>query len=674
MTKFIKVAIFSKNDATDNLYIYKTEEAISLGDKVYVSFARGKKPISGFVFEISEEIFEEAKNYKIKNILEIDRQHSLPKHAIPVCKWMSQRYFARSYDVASLFSAPVKKVAKRKSRIPGLPQESTSKKDQTLPVLNEEQDIAFSAVSKMQDAGKFKPFLLHGVTGSGKTEVYIHIANKALSQGMSVIVLVPEISLTPQTIKRFVACFGIEKIAIMHSKLSAGERYSEYQRIKNGEANIVIGARSAIFAPLENIGAIIIDEEHETTYKSDTNPAYSAIEVAMKIGVAQGAVVILGSATPAIVSMYRAKKNIYKLLTLKNRYNNMDLPEIEIVDMRDELLLGNRSIFSQTLYSATRKALDVDKQVILFLNRRGYFTFVSCRSCGHVVRCEDCNLPLTHHKDRDSVECHFCGYKAKAPTVCPGCGSEYLRYSGLGTEQLEALTSASFEDGKIARMDADTTTKKGATERVLDDFSHKKTNILIGTQMVAKGLDFSDVTVVGIVSADMGLCIQDFRAAERTFQLISQVAGRAGRGQDAGKVIAQAFETDHYALQMAKDYDYDSFFEKEIRTRHEFYYPPFTDIFSLIVTSSDEDLSIKRASDIIDKLIEHFGDGEQGFILGPVADRIKQFEDAYRYRVNIKVKTDLRQEYEQVLSTIRQEINIQNKDDAYAYIEVNPTF
>ncbi|KNF08737.1 primosomal protein N [Gottschalkia purinilytica] len=483
-------------------------------------------------------------------------------------------------------------------------------------------------------------YLLHGVTGSGKTEVYLQIIEKILELGKETIVLVPEISLTPQTVERFVGRFG-DKVAVLHSRLSLGERYDEWRKIKEKKVKIVVGARSAIFAPFENLGLIIIDEEHETSYKSSMNPKYSAIEVAEKRCNIEGATLILGSATPDIESYYRAKKGELKLLTLPNRINNKKLPHIEIVDMRTELHNGNKSIFSKKLYEEIYNNLKNKNQTILFLNRRGFSTFVSCRECGYVAKCENCDISLTYHASLNRLICHYCGTTMTLPSLCPECKSKYIRHFGIGTQKVEEMIKKYFPEARVARMDIDTTTKKGSHERILDTFKKGKVDILIGTQMISKGLDFPNVTLVGIIIADTSLNLPDFKSPERTFQLLTQVGGRAGRSDLEGRVILQTYEPEHYSILTAKTHDYNSFYDKEILLRKEFGYPPFKDIISIVISSEKEEKAFNMAKNLFDSIISNMK-SETGKefpkekILGPNQALIYKLKNKFRWQIILK--------------------------------------
>ena len=451
--------------------------------------------------------------------------------------------------------------------------------------LNEEQ---VSAVNNILNTDKITS-LLFGVTGSGKTEVYMELIDHFLKEGKTAIVLVPEISLTPQMVDRFLSRFD-KNIAILHSRLSDGEKYDEYRKIARGEVSIVIGARSAIFAPLSNIGIIIVDEEHTSTYKQESSPKYNAIDVAIERAKNNNAKVVLGSATPSLDSYARAYANKYNLVTLKTRANNKELPEVLIIDMNEEK--NKISHFSKKLLEEIEKTLDNDEQVILLLNRRGYASFITCSNCGFVSKCPNCDITLTYHKTSDMNRCHYCGYAEKRLEVCPKCHEKSIKSLGYGTEKVEEELNNIFKDKiKVARMDFDTTSAKGAHERIINDFREKKYNVLLGTQMIAKGLDFKDVTLVGVINADTSLMIPNFRSSEYTFDLLSQVAGRSGRSNKEGKVIIQTFNKDHYSIKYAKNHDYISFFKEEMNIRKKLNYPPYTYIISIKIISNDYELA-----------------------------------------------------------------------------------
>lgn len=503
-------------------------------------------------------------------------------------------------------------------------------KEENNIVLNSEQQVAVDSVI---DSDGFKPYLLYGVTGSGKTEVYMHIIEYYLNIGKEALVLVPEISLTPQIVLNFRKRFGTS-IAILHSGLSDGEKYDEYRKILKGEVSIVIGARSAVFAPLTNLGVIIIDEEHSSTYKQDTTPKYSAIDVALYRGRKHDCPVLLGSATPSIESYTRAKSQVYELLTLKNRVNN-NLPKITLVNMKNEIKAGNR-IFSKVLTDSINNCLSNDEQVILLLNRRGFSTISSCGDCGFVHKCPNCDIPLVYHKSSNTMRCHYCGYGSRRLYECPSCHKKGMNDFGMGTEKLEQYVIDNFPDASVVRMDVDTTSRKGAHERILSDFRSKKYNVLIGTQMIAKGLDFPDVTLVGVINGDASLAIPDFRSGERTFQLLNQVAGRAGRASKPGKVIIQGFNIDHYSILFASSHNYDSFYNEEMRIRKLLKYPPYYNLCSIKVKSKSEDKAMNEGKKIVSYLNGCLD--ASNIVLGPSSSNMFKINNVYNVQIIIKYK------------------------------------
>lgn len=505
-------------------------------------------------------------------------------------------------------------------------------------VLNHEQKKAVEKItSEMFDENK-KPYMIHGVTGSGKTEVYMEIIDYALKQGLDSIFLVPEISLTPQTISRLKNRFG-DIVGVFHSKLSEGEKHDVFKAIKQGKIRILIGARSALFAPFNSLGVIIIDEFHEGAYKSEMNPKFSAIEVGKYMALKRNITLVLGSATPSVEEYYRAKENEYELINIKERANKKPLPKIELIDMKNELNLGNKSIFSYKLQSEIEEALNKNNQVILFLNRRGYGNFVSCRKCGYVFSCKNCDISLTYHKYENIGTCHYCGYEEDIPKTCPECGSDYVKPFGIGTEKVEEEVKKLFKNAKVLRMDKDTTSKKGELDKILNKFKNKEANVLIGTQMLSKGLDFEDVTLVGILSADMMLNFPDFRSFETTFQLITQVSGRAGRSHKEGKVVLQTYDTDHYVIRRSLNYDFEGFYEDEIKVRKIFNYAPFNNMISVVVSGKNESLVEKNINKMYNSLIyllKERGVEDFDFILGPNACAISKINQNYRYQLLFK--------------------------------------
>lgn len=512
-------------------------------------------------------------------------------------------------------------------------------KPTTSPQLNDEQRDAVNAVTDAIKSGKTDTFLLHGITGSGKTEVFLNCIENALSLGKTAIVLVPEIALTPQMVTRFVSRFG-KKIAVLHSALSLGERADEYKRIKRGEASVVVGARSAIFAPVKNIGVIVIDEEHETSYKAENAPTYHARDIALLRARMNNAVCILASATPSVESFYKATKNEYKLLSLTKRATGATLPEIVVSDMRKELQQGNRSSISSSLMAEIQKNLERGEQTILFLNRRGFSTFVSCRSCGYVAKCKNCDVTLKYHKHRNTLTCHYCGYTIKKPDKCPECESKYIKEFGTGTQKVEEELKNIFPDISLIRMDIDTTGAKSSHQTLLSKFSEEKTDILLGTQMVSKGLDFPNVTLVGVLAADQSLGIDDFRANERTFNLITQVCGRAGRGEKQGRAVIQTYMPENQTLELSKNQDYLSFYNEEIELRKTLNFPPFCDIISVLLTGENEqDLHIYADSvaNSLRKVLAHDMSDDYE-ILGPSLSNISKIGGKYRLRIWVKCK------------------------------------
>lgn len=483
-----------------------------------------------------------------------------------------------------------------------------------------------------------KMFLLKGVTGSGKTEVYMKLVERVLLEGKSAIILVPEIALTPQMIERFKGRFGVN-VALFHSKLSDGERFDEWFRVKEGKAKVIVGARSAIFLPAKNLGLIIIDEEHENTYKSEQNPKYQTKEVAEYLSELKGCKVILGSATPSIETYYRALTGEMKLLELNSRVDNKAMPPMKVIDMRNELKGGNKSLFSRELFIAIQERLKRKEQIILFLNRRGFSTFVSCRSCGYVFKCDECDISMTYHKNGLLI-CHYCGKTKREPRECPKCHSKYVKFFGAGTQRVEEEVKKYFNNVRILRMDVDTTRDKHSYERIYNTFKNGEADILIGTQMVSKGLDFKNVTLVGILAADMSINIPDYRAAERTFQIITQVAGRAGRGDKQGEVLIQTYTPQHYSLQYAVNYDYEGFYEKEFTVRTMMKYPPFGKLLLINGTSKKEELLknfMHKITMMIKPLVENCLDIE---ILGPIPCMISKVKENYRWQIVIKGEFD----------------------------------
>lgn len=496
--------------------------------------------------------------------------------------------------------------------------------------LTREQELVFNKIK--ESVNQFQPFLLFGVTGSGKTLVYIKIIEYVLHFNKEVIVLVPEISLTPQIVSRFKKKFG-NLIAILHSGLSAGEKYDEWRKIERGEVKIVIGARSAIFAPFKNLGLIVIDEEHSDSYKQENNPKYSTIDIALWRAKYHNCCVVLGSATPSIESYVRAKNNIYTLLEMKNRYNN-NFPDIHLINMRDSIKNGYK-IISKELFDAINLRLERHEQTIILLNRRGYATNVTCHDCGYVVKCKYCDIPLTYHKSSNTLRCHYCGYALPLVKTCPVCKSKNIDYFGLGTQRLEEELNHMFK-ARIVRMDVDTTSKKGAHEKFVKDFLEQKYDILLGTQMIAKGLDFPNVTLVGVINGDATLNMPDFRSGERTFQLLNQIAGRSGRATKKGEVFIQAFNTDHYSIVLATKNDYETFAREELLIRKTLKYPPFYNLLIIKVLGKNEENVISECNKCVAYLKNNIK--ESVYVLGPAPAYIPKINNIYYYQITLKYK------------------------------------
>ena len=512
--------------------------------------------------------------------------------------------------------------------------------------LNPEQKEACEAV--VGAIGKeHPPFLLQGITGSGKTEVYLQIIQGALDMGKTAIVLVPEISLTPQMTERFIARFG-DKVAILHSGLSNGEKYDEWRKVERGEAQVVVGARSAIFAPLKNLGVIIIDEEHEASYKQDSNPRYHARDVAILRAQYNQAALVLGSATPSLESRARAGKGVYQHLRLTQRANPLaSIPEVQLIDFRDYIGQNETSNFTPPLIEAIQDRLDKKEQVVLMLNRRGYSSFVMCRECGTVDTCPNCDISLTLHMDTKTMNCHYCGFSKEIPHVCPNCQSRSIRYYGTGTQKAFDELAELFPEARILRMDVDTTRKKGSHQALLEQFGKGEADILLGTQMIAKGLDFPNVTLVGVLNADTALNLPDFRSSERTFQLLTQVAGRAGRAEKAGQVLIQSYNPNHYAIRFAKEQDYEGFYAYEMGIRRQLGYPPYYFTIGITLSHKKEEEVLRRAYEVMEILRSGLSDAS--IILGPTPKPIARTHNLYHYQILIKYRLE-----DELASTLNQ--------------------
>lgn len=515
---------------------------------------------------------------------------------------------------------------------------SMEQREEKKVTLNEEQRRIADTIIKEWETGYRDTYLIHGVTGSGKTEVYLEIIEAVLKRKQQVIMLIPEIALTFQTVLRFYRRLG-ERVSVLHSRMSKGERYDQYVRAKNGDIDVIIGPRSALFAPFERLGLIIIDEEHEGSYKSEGSPKYHARETAIERARLQGASVILGSATPSLESYYKAEKGEYRLFTMKERAGEGRLPLVHITDLREELKKGNKSIFGELLREKLLARLENGEQSMLFINRRGYAGFVSCRSCGYVVKCPHCDVSLTFHQvgrhREGSLKCHYCGYEAPMPKKCPECGSPYIASFGTGTQKIEELLNREFPGARVLRMDMDTTQGKDGHERILSAFMNHKADILVGTQMIVKGHDFPDVTLVGVLAADLSLYAGDFRSSEKTFQLLCQAAGRAGRGRKPGEVVIQTYNPEHYSIVTAGRQDYPAFYEQEILYRSMASYPPVSHMLVVFITAREEELA-RRGAEALKEITGKQLLTEQAAFIGPAAATVGKVNDIYRQVLYIK--------------------------------------
>lgn len=611
------------------------EDKIAVGKRAWVPF--GKRRIVGYVIGLSDKTG--IKNLKPLHSV-IDQEPVLGDDILKTAKWISEYYLCSWGEAieAALPAGLKKGRVKAKPRLKNEEEEvqATSGHKPTM-----EQDRALKVLWEDIELNRHHVYLLHGITGSGKTEVYLQAISRVQDKGKSSIVLVPEISLTPQTIERFRARFG-DHVAVLHSRLTDAARFLQWKKISEGKANIVVGARSAVFAPVKNLGLIVIDEEHETSYKQQDSPRYHAREVAVKRAGLNNAVVILGSATPSLESYYKAKHGIFKILHLTQRIEDKQLPNVQIIDMRQHIGRSKRHpVFSKPLEDAIKAALDNRQQAILFLNRRGFATFMNCRKCGFVLKCKNCDATLTYHFQDKQLVCHWCNWRQKPPEVCPHCKSSYISYFGLGTEKVESEVARLFAGAGVSRMDTDATGRRGSHKEILDSFKTGQTHLLVGTQMIAKGLDFPAVTLVGVVSADNALYVPDFRCGERTFNLLTQVAGRAGRGAVHGKVLVQTFTPQHYAIVAASKHDYVSFFNQEIKYRKQLQLPPYTHLVVITFRSRKQDRVLKAAealAKLLRQRISAAGTKDDLEITGPALAPIPRLRREYRWNVLLKAK------------------------------------
>ena len=664
---YVSVIVDNNTNATDGLYTYLWElpdEEPFAGCKVRVPFSVHNRETDGYVAGVLDSPPEGVSRFK--KVLKALPEEGLTEEAMQTALWMRSRYVCRYIEAVKCF-LPGNTQAKRKTKDPfaGLeapPQESLT--------LNPDQQKAMDEIAEALDRRENANFLLFGVTGSGKTEVYLQAMDKALQQGRQGIVLVPEISLTPQTVSRFMSRFGKDRIAVLHSKLTPAQRSVEYGKIRSGQVSLVIGARSAVFAPFDRIGLIVIDEEHEGSYKSESGAKYDAMEVALKRARAHGAVLVLGSATPSAPDFYRSEQGIFRRLDLPGRYNRVPLPKVVTVDMCEEVKAGNRSLFSKRLTEEMEKTLDAGRQAILFLNRRGYSSFVSCRECGYVPRCPECGISLTYHKEEGALICHYCGRKEPVPRVCPDCGSKIIGRFGAGTEQVEEKAKELFPEARIERLDLDAVRRKGSLEAILKRFASGRTDVLIGTQLVAKGLDIANVSLVGIISADVTLNIPDYRSGERTFQLVTQAAGRAGRGGEQGLVIIQTYSPESAVIRAAADQDYRAFYDREIAIREAALYPPFSDLFRFVIADEDETRVIDSAARCAAWLKKTLPEGY--IVMGPGPSPMTKQSGLFRYQVIVKAPAGRRKECTAAAVKLRKVFEAEKTAARLLTIDINP--
>lgn len=632
---FAEVVLSKVTKDIDKVYHYAIpedlREKVRVGAQVLVPF--GRRRDIGYVIGLVET----TEFSGIKKILEVlSAEPIFEEKAVLFARWVSQYYLCYFMTALRCVLPPGKGIRKQKSE---RDKQETENRDQSTKIseleasriLTGSQQKAYDQIKKAIDGNKPEKFLLYGVTGSGKTEVYLQAIAHLLSLGKSAIVLVPEIGLTPQMVGRFRERFG-DSVTVLHSDLTEKERRTNWKKVFTGEARIVLGTRLALFAPVKNLGLIVIDEEYETTYKSEKSPRYHVREAALYLASLHAAVVVLGSATPAIETYYKAETGEYHKLSMPERIDARPLPPVEIVDMRKELRAKNFSVLSLLLQEELGSCLEKKEQAILFMNRLGYFTFVMCRECGLTVECPKCSVSLSYYSSNRNLRCGRCGCTAPLPNVCSRCNSSSIKYFGAGTQRIADEAGKLFPSARILRYDRDAVSKRGSHAVIFSAFAEGKADVLIGTQMVAKGLDVANVTLVGVVSADTALNLPDFRSAERTFQLLTQVAGRAGRHHLPGKVIIQTYTPEHYAIQAAAKHDYEDFYRQEIEHRRELGYPPFSQLISLLVTGPEERKVEKAAEDLRMFLEKRLTEG----ILGPVPAAIARLSGEWRYRILLK--------------------------------------
>lgn len=634
--KYADIIIDISHEAIDRSFQYEIpkalEEQVQIGTQVVIPFGKGNHPRKGYVTGISEQpAYDE---HRIKQITEVvKRSVAAPNKLIALAAWIRETYGSTMIQALKTV-LPVKKTVKASAYTASALLDDTSMNGKPEIVLNPAQQSIVDRFASDLESDRHHTYLLHGVTGSGKTEIYVRAIEKVVAKHKQAIVLIPEIALTYQTVRYFRAYFH-DRVTVINSRLSAGEKYDQFMKAKKGEVDVVIGPRSALFAPFEHLGLIIIDEEHENSYKSEYPPRYHARETAIKRAQLEGASVILGSATPSVESYQKAMNGEYVLWTLPERASGGALAETSVVDLREELRRGNRSVISSELASDIRDRLDKKQQIMLFINKRGYNSFISCRNCGEALKCPHCDVSLTKHQG-NRLLCHYCGYSMIQPDICPSCKSRLIGGYGTGTQKVEEEIHRLFPDAATIRMDKDTTSVKNAHERLLEQFENREADILIGTQMIVKGHDFSNVTLVGILLADLTLFHNDYRAGERTFDLLAQAAGRAGRGRIPGKVVIQSYQPEHYAIVSAAKQDYRMFYESEYAYRQMMKYPPVWNMMVILLTSKEELLLDAEAGLLADKLKLIFAEDGQMQMIGPSVPVIAKIKDIYRRVVYVK--------------------------------------
>ncbi|HBC31986.1 MAG TPA: primosomal protein N' [Clostridiales bacterium] len=718
---FVQVILNNISKSTDQLYTYGVPDALinsaEEGKRARVNFGRGKNIIDALIVSVDSTC--DYPMEKIKPVIDIiDEKSIVTKEMLKIIFWIRERYICKYSDAMRLMipsetqsiyekhvclkgnkeiteyninktsnqikvieylrnrkSVSIAQLMERlnisKAVINNLIKKDVLEEKQVLEYTNQTEfqldeplclnDEQKNACETILNSDK-KAFLLHGVTGSGKTEVYMNIIEEYSKQGKQSIMLVPEISLTTQTIDRFEKRFG-NRIAVFHSKLSKKDRYIQWLRVYDKEADIVIGARSALFAPIETLGVIVVDEEHEDSYISSTSPKYDTMEVAIKMAYMTDGKVILGSATPSLNTYHMAMKGQIELIELKNRVKDAQMPEMKIINMSDELDKGNNTIISEELYQSIKNSLKKNEQVILFLNKRGYSGFVSCKKCGYAVRCQRCDVSMTYHIKGNMMKCHYCGRTRKMIYECPKCGSDKIEQFSAGTQHVEKLINQIFPHASIERMDFDSMTDTDSYENIYNDFKSRKIDILIGTQMLAKGFDFPDVTTVGVLSADAILNLPFFNASEKTFQLITQVSGRAGRGDKNGKVYIQTYEPENFIINAAKNNDYELFLHQELKLRKEFAFPPFINIINICLISRNEELVIKTANEKyagVKEAVKEMIKERSLLLYRPVPHNIYKVNDEYRINLFIKVSNYRLSELKKILRAVYMEEDIEN--------------